>query len=207
VGLYTRFRALWQDGSAGGTPITAAALNHIEDGLVAASDHGQLAGLGDDDHPQYLLRTDASAAYAPRLARVARAHATAAQSIPNNTLTVIALAGETIDSDGLHDTATNNSRVVLNKIGRWLVTAQVSWAANTTGSRRAVILRNGVEHTASQIGTGPSVVTTTATSVVDATAVTDYVEAAGLQDSGAGLNTFAANPAWTFLSVVYLGGV
>jgi hypothetical protein len=63
VGLYTRFRVLWQDGSAGGTPITAAALNYIEDGIVAASDHGQLAGLADDDHPHYLLRTDASAAY------------------------------------------------------------------------------------------------------------------------------------------------
>jgi hypothetical protein len=65
MGLYTRFRALWADGEAGGTPITAAALNYIEDGIVAASDHGQLAGLADDDHPQYLLRTDASAAYEP----------------------------------------------------------------------------------------------------------------------------------------------
>ena len=63
MGLYTRFRALWQDGSAGGTPLTAAALNYIEDGIVAASDHGTLAGLGDDDHTQYLLRTDASSAY------------------------------------------------------------------------------------------------------------------------------------------------
>ena len=66
MGLYTRFRALWQDGSAGGTPLTAAALNYIEDGIVAASDHGTLAGLGDDDHAQYLLRTDASAAYATK---------------------------------------------------------------------------------------------------------------------------------------------
>jgi hypothetical protein len=63
MGLYTRFRALWADGEAGGTPITAAALNYIEDGIVAASDHGQLAGLADDDHPQYLLRDDAIAAY------------------------------------------------------------------------------------------------------------------------------------------------
>jgi hypothetical protein len=63
MGLYTRFRALWADGEAGGTPITAAALNYIEDGIVAASDHGQLAGLADDDHPQYLLRTDATTAY------------------------------------------------------------------------------------------------------------------------------------------------
>lgn len=34
---YSRFRALWKSGKAGNTPISAASLNHIEDGIVAAS--------------------------------------------------------------------------------------------------------------------------------------------------------------------------
>jgi hypothetical protein len=34
---YTPYHNPWNDGAAGGTPITAAALNHIEQGIVAAS--------------------------------------------------------------------------------------------------------------------------------------------------------------------------
>lgn len=42
---YTRYHDDWQDGVAGGTPITEAALDHIEAGLLAESTRGDsLAG-------------------------------------------------------------------------------------------------------------------------------------------------------------------
>jgi hypothetical protein len=124
VGLYTRFRALWQDGSAGGTPITAAALNHIEDGIVAASDHGTLAGLADDHHPHYLLRTDASAIYlakADNLAALvdkaaARANlgADAAYLLRNEAKNAFTTTSETTTSTTYADLATIGPEVTVN---------------------------------------------------------------------------------------------
>ena len=50
---YTKFNNPWRDGEAGGTPVTAEALNHIEDGIRS---------LDVDALP----RAEASATYMPR---------------------------------------------------------------------------------------------------------------------------------------------
>lgn len=138
--------------------------------------------------------------------RGARAFRSGVQSIPNATVTVVALNGESFDTNTLHDTVTNNSRIVLDTVGYWLVVGRVSWAANGTGGRLARINRNGVvdaegDFVAALTG---DVTQIGVTAVVRAAAVTDYVELAVYQNSGGALDISDAAHE-TFLSAHFLG--
>lgn len=75
---YSRYNEDWQDFPSTATPIDAAALEHIEDGIVdvdervttlegaapGTPDHGTLPGLGDDDHTQYALADGSRGSFA-----------------------------------------------------------------------------------------------------------------------------------------------
>ena len=72
-----------------------------------------------------------------------RAYRTATQSLTNSTWTSIALTSESFDTEDLHDTATNNSRVTIKTPGIYQITGHLYFGANTTGSRQARIYKNG----------------------------------------------------------------
>lgn len=133
----------------------------------------------------------------------------ASQSISNDTVTVISLAGETYDTNTLHDTATNNSRITLKTVGKWLVIATVSFSGDSTTGRRGTLIRlNG--STVAQTISAPSPAGQTyvqSTTVVTASAVTDYVEMAAYQQSGGALNVVgnATDNGSTFLIAYYVG--
>lgn len=138
------------------------------------------------------------------VARAARAFRSAALSVANATLTAIPLDAESFDSDALHDNATNNSRIVLNKVGVWLVQGQISYGGSTTGQRQARISVNGVQNAYQNLPSGAGQNPVQVSTVVRATVVTDYAELSAFQDSGAA-NNLGTGTAETWFAATYLG--
>lgn len=107
------------------------------------------------------------------------------------------------DNDSLHSTTVNPSRILLNRIGAWIVTARGGFAANATGRRLVMIYLNGVEVARNIAFPNASTIAgVSVTETIQATAVTDYVEVRVLQQSGGALNTVED---YCSLSVAYLG--
>lgn len=73
-----------------------------------------------------------------------RVYHDANQSINDNTVTTVAFNSERYDTDSMHDTASNNSRITFNKAGLYLVTFQGRFpAANDFSVADAHIRLNG----------------------------------------------------------------
>lgn len=117
---------------------------------------------------------------------------TAAQSIPTATFTAINFDTEETDNDGMHSTGTNPSRLTAVTPGWYLVSGQVAYAANATGSRNARLGVNLAVVPASGTTTLPANgnlgVATVATRAVFLNAG-DFVQIQGMQSSGGALNT------------------
>lgn len=118
-----------------------------------------------------------------------RATLSSNQSIPNATFTTVAWPLETYDTDVMHDTVTNNSRLTAKTAGIYAIVANVEFASNATGNRAVTITKNGATVLAEQVTNASS---TNSTRLSVATqyqlAVNDYVEASVTQTSTAALN-------------------
>jgi hypothetical protein len=145
----------------------------------------------------------ASTRFNPKQALV-RVTKSAVQSINNTTVTPLTWDQESFDTDTLHSTSVNTSRITAAATGKYLVTAAVTFAANATGYRQVKIVKNGVTDyaiaTALNLGAAdtPGV---TVSDIVDL-AASDYVEIAVAQNSGGALNVAVAG---TTASMVLLG--
>lgn len=124
----------------------------------------------------------------------ARAYHSANQSINNNTFTALALDSERYDTNTIHDTVTNNSRLTCKTAGKYFITGHISFAANVTGRRVGAIIINNTTYIALQqfqaitvAGSG----TILSLSTVYSLAVNDYLELQAYQDSGGALNVVA----------------
>jgi hypothetical protein len=144
----------WADGSGGGTPITAAKLNVVEDGITNA-----------------------------HLMPAARVTHNASQSITTSVETVLAFNTERFDTAGgvaaaQHDTVTNNSRLTCLYAGKYQITANVAWAVGATGIRDLRIKLNGttlIAFTRSTGISGSDAVFQSVTTLYDL-AVNDFVQ-------------------------------
>lgn len=65
------------------------------------------------------------------------------QSIPLNSAAVVLLPNEDYDTDGIHDTTTNTSRLTARTAGVYTVAAMLTWAAAPTGITSLTLLKNG----------------------------------------------------------------
>lgn len=123
----------------------------------------------------------------------ARAYHNANQSVANATLTALALNSERFDSDTIHDTSTNNSRLTCKTAGRYVITASAGFAANATGIRLIGIRLNGSTYIAqsvtNNVGAGQNC--NMEASAVYELAVNDYLELIAYQTSGGALNVEA----------------
>jgi hypothetical protein len=158
----------WADGSGGGTPINAAKLNLIDDGILNA--HKQPA---------------------------VRAYHNTTQSLTSGVATALALNSERFDQAGgsasaMHDNSTNNSRLTCLYAGIYQIDGCVEFASNATGARRIWIkLNNTTFIDSALIVTGSGDTHTLKVSCAYALAVNDYVELLASQTSGGALNVLS----------------
>lgn len=131
------------------------------------------------------------------------------QSIANNTITAISLQTETagFDSEAMHDTVTNNSRLTCVTAGKFLVIGNLAWAANATGYRVAFLKYNGSTYFAEDYRATLGAGDVTAQIVVGliSLAVSDYVELWGVQTSLSGLNASNTGNGSCSLAAVRVG--
>lgn len=140
-----------------------------------------------------------------------------AQSIPNASSTAVTFGAEMYDTDALHSTATDTSRITIPSglAGKWRFTYKTGFAANGTGARVAFLRRNGGTDANNILGSRINVMPISATLAADSghsvdvdLAVGDYVELFLYQDSGGALNSgvAATSPAdVNTLSAQFLG--
>lgn len=136
-----------------------------------------------------------------------RVYHNADQSVPNATDTPLAFNQERCDTDGMHNTITNSSRITFNTAGVYVVTGHVRYAPNATGVRQAIIRKNGSTLIAvSQFATP---FTRAGTNVFVSTiykfAEDDYVELVCNQSSGGNLNVTASAEYSPEFAVAWVG--
>ena len=129
-------------------------------------------------------------------------------SASNDTWTIMPMDTEAFDTNNFHSTSTNNSRITIpaGLAGKYLVVCRLRWDQSASGARNTSVYKNGsllgwVNYAPSPTwGGGGSWPSTPWVSILNLS-VGDYLEAAGMQQSGGTLNGLST---WEF-SVQYLG--
>lgn len=138
----------------------------------------------------------------------ASAYLSANQSTANGTYVALAFGSENFDTDGFHDNSTNNTRMTIpaGKAGKYLITALVSWASNSTADRRVGIYKNGsgIAYTA-RFNPSSTDDTAISSSYVTALSVGDYIEIFAFQSSGGALNVLTGGGIESNFTVTFLG--
>ena len=141
----------------------------------------------------------------------AAAYQNVPQSIPTATYTMVSLGAEIFDvvqagDTEMHSVSTNKSRITIRTAGKYSVTGQISYAADSGWtSRKCLIVKNGVTVLAeagmvalpggmtSVIGAGP---------VIAPLNPGDYLELQAYHDRGSALNTDTTFVGSTWLQVL-----
>jgi hypothetical protein len=127
-----------------------------------------------------------------------------------STHTLIGWDAESEDQYAMHDTASNNSRLIAQVDGRYRIRSQLSFASNTTGGRQGQIRKNAagsavggslIQHVGVQAAAGghTSVLLDTETDMLAG----DYLEIFGWQSSGGNLGATTGEP-YTNATLEYL---
>lgn len=118
-----------------------------------------------------------------------------AQSVPNNAFTAFTFTSEVVDSSGMHDNVTNNSRGTAVYPGWYRMSGATAFAPNGTASRGAQLAVNAVALTG---GTNLSITVGAAHNHAQVVRtklaflnVSDYGQLLGFQLSGGALNSVA----------------
>jgi hypothetical protein len=130
------------------------------------------------------------------------------QTIATGTLTNLAFDIEQFDTQTLHDTVTNNSRLTAPVAGIYHIGAGVRWASNATARREVQLRINGSTIIATSIVEPVSEAGVTTDQSVEtsyALAAGDYVEVRVRQVSGGDLVAVAGSPVFPRFFMSYLG--
>ncbi len=105
--------------------------------------------------------------------------------IADTTDTAVVLDSEDFDTDTMHDTATNNTRLTFTTAGKYMVGAAARWDGNITGGRIIGIRDAGSTFRVRDGGVAlGGDFLRQSVSQLDSYAATDYVEAVLRQNSG-----------------------
>jgi hypothetical protein len=131
-------------------------------------------------------------------------------AIPNATNTFVAFADESFDTNSIHSTVTNNTRMTIptGYAGKWLINGSILWQTGSSTQRSIGLYKNGGYYGIWDMTPASSGTQTQTMSVVLSLAVNDYIEMMVYQGSGGNLNLYgntAGNGTVTVLSVSYLG--
>jgi Collagen triple helix repeat (20 copies) len=115
------------------------------------------------------------------------------KSIPHNAVTIVDFDQERFDTNTIHDTVTQNTRLTCRTAGFYQVWAVMSFALHATGDRFWQLNRNGVlfQYFSANKPAGQVTPFMYGATVLQL-AVNDYVEMGVFQDSGAPLNLLFA---------------
>ena len=142
----------------------------------------------------------------------ARAYKSSAQTVANTSWEAVALQSEDYDTNGLHSTSTNTSRLTSQTDGWYLVTGQVQWDQDGNGYRRLSIRKNdtssdatsGTQWARQDIQPNGSDNTFVQIFSVVYLAVSDHVRMFAYQNSGGGLNINTGSGS-TWFAMTWLG--
>jgi hypothetical protein len=164
--------------------------------MATYTDHGSLSGLLDDDHPQYLLRTDVSALNGPAFS----VYRDAVQTIPTDVLTAMTWTAEEYDT---HNCVTS-TRFTPTVAGYYALVATVRIDGGIgTGERMICIKKNGTEYRRGMNSKGTASVGDSwfqldISCQVYANGTGDYFEVFVQQGAGADRNTTSGQPFTAF---------
>lgn len=202
----TDYNTQWADPAGGASPLTTKG-----DVFVYGSADARLP-VGTDDQ---VLTADSAQALGVKWATpstggtvpACRVYHNTNQSINDSTWTALVLNAERFDTDTMHDTSTNNSRITINTAGVYQITGNVEFAAKSTNVRLLAIYVNSIA-TGTRIALvtalGSSAPTRMGISTLYSLDQNDYVELCVYQNSGGALNiTYApaASPEFTAVKV------
>jgi hypothetical protein len=113
----------------------------------------------------------------------------AAQSIPNDTLTTVTWNSEDFDTNSFHSTSTNTGRFTIPVAGKYLINVMIGWdTTGNTNTKTVTMRKNGADLFKSNgLGTGSDYQSQSLQYIVSA-AVNDYYEILVYQTSGAAVN-------------------
>lgn len=115
-------------------------------------------------------------------------------AIVTQTDTIINWTAKAWDTDTMHDSGTDGSRLTCATAGIYMVTAGLRYGASTTGYRRCTLLKNGALLTESNVSALTwSMEHTTAISIIIEAEVNDYYQIRTRQNAGTNQNILAAN--------------
>lgn len=134
-----------------------------------------------------------------------RAYHNTTQSINNATLTTLSLNAEAWDTDTMHNTVTNNSRLTIKTAGLYIVTVEVILAANGTGVRVANLLLNGSELPINNGNAASAFDSRILYSTQEKLALNDYLEIGIYQTSGGALSTVQSATRAPSLTATWVG--
>lgn len=110
-------------------------------------------------------------------------------SIANNTATALTFNSERYDTDSMHNTSTNTSRIAINTAGKYNVIGQCTFNASATGARSLQLLVNGSIIIAEKDEAGSAAIGARLNlSTIWDFSVNDYIEMVVTQTSGGSLN-------------------
>jgi hypothetical protein len=158
-----------------------------------------LASWGDD------VRAALSFLANPPACRVYRS--TTQTGIASSTKTAITFNSERYDTDGMHNTASDTSRITVNTAGLYLITAHMAFGNNTTNDRACIIRLNGVTEIADDfrrtLAGGDWVIFSIA--LTYKFVVGDFVEMIAWQNSGVALDVQASGNMTPEFSATWVG--
>lgn len=129
---------------------------------------------------------------------------TSSQPTNNNAWTAVAFTLEDWDTDNMHSTSTNTSRITATTAGIYQIHGIGQWAANATGQRFVGLSKNGsVTPNEGRVGgVAPAGTTVPALGITNdvSLSATNWVELMVFQDTGAALNIAVEGGAPVFVA-------
>lgn len=144
---------------------------------------------------------------------ICRVYKSAHQSINSGTPTAITFDSEVLDTDTLHDTVTNNSRLTASIAGKYYVWGICQFAGNNAGANTGQMVGFYLYKNAALESLGNFLPYPNANGdtpictggVVISLAASDYVEMYGYQSTGGAWNVLGGNNYNTQFGMVYIG--
>jgi len=120
----------------------------------------------------------------------AKAYGTTNQSISHFTTTLVTWDSEFFDTDSMHSTSSNTSRLTIpaGKTGYWQITASLGYDANANGVRQVNFSKNGSYVNAEQVQATATYGNIVGYSNIMYLTAGDYIEVSAFQSTGGSLN-------------------